>query len=260
MRHRIARRKLNRTKEHRLALRRNMAQSLFEHGQIRTTLPKAKDLRPFVERLITLARKARTGSLAARQRLTSILGDRAMIPPEFQEQYENMSDARRSRVLRSRSGRRYRQGQARGGQSFTAKSIVNHLIDDVAGRFESRPGGYTRVIRLAGTNKGDNAATAVLQLVGEEEAPGTVTRPEKTARKRRTERRYAFAARALKTSGRSTTVRATAQETSVEDEASSEEIAPEAAASEPGGASESGTEPGPADQADGAEGTPEQEK
>jgi large subunit ribosomal protein L17 len=180
-----------------------MAQSLFEHGQIRTTLPKAKDLRPFVERLITLARKARTGSLAARQRLTAIMGDRAMIPAEFQEQYEDMSDAARSRVLRSRSGRRYRLGQARGGQTFTAKSIVNHLVDEVAGKFEDRPGGYTRVIRLAGTNKGDNAPTAILQLVGEEEAPGTVTRPEKTARKRRAERRYAFAAKALKSSGRS---------------------------------------------------------
>ncbi len=59
MRHLVARRKLNRTSEHRGALRRNMAQSLFEHGQITTTLAKAKDLRPFVEQLITLARKAR---------------------------------------------------------------------------------------------------------------------------------------------------------------------------------------------------------
>src|SRR5512146_2957663 len=108
MRHRVALRKLNRTKEHRLALRRNMAQSLFEHGQIRTTLPKAKDARPFVERLITLAKDARDGSLAARQRLTSLLGDRAVIPKEFQDDYEQMSDAGRARVLRSRSGRRNR--------------------------------------------------------------------------------------------------------------------------------------------------------
>ena len=88
MRHLVAHRKLNRTKEHRLALRRNMAQSLFEHGQIRTTLPKAKDLRPFAERLITLALKARSGSLAARQRLISMLGDRAVIPKEHQEELE----------------------------------------------------------------------------------------------------------------------------------------------------------------------------
>lgn len=198
MRHLVAGRKLNRTKEHRLALRRNMAQSLFEHGQIRTTLPKAKDVRPFVERLITLAKQARGGNLAARQRLTSLLGDRAMIPKENQDDYDQMSDAARARVLRSRSGRRHRLGQARGGQKFTAVSIVHHLITNVAAEFEDRPGGYTRVIRLGSTGRVDNAPMAVLQLVGQEESPGTVTRPEKTARQRRTERRYAAAAKAVK--------------------------------------------------------------
>jgi large subunit ribosomal protein L17 len=198
MRHRVALRKLNRTKEHREALRRNMAQSLFEHGQIRTTLTKAKDLRPFAERLITLARKARGGSLAARQRLEAILGDRAVIPAEHREEYEAMSDAARARVLRARSGRRHRLGGPRGGAKFTAVSIVHHLINDVAGRFEDRPGGYTRVIKLSTVQKNDSTPMAVLQLVGQEEAPGTVTRPEKSARSRRTEKRYAFAAKAIK--------------------------------------------------------------
>src|SRR3990172_7897735 len=90
MRHRIHHRKLNRTSEHRVALRRNMAQSLFEHGQITTTLPKAKDLRPFVEKLVTLAVRARrlgnagdrTGALAARRSIDSLLTDRAIIPAE----------------------------------------------------------------------------------------------------------------------------------------------------------------------------------
>lgn len=200
MRHLVARRKLNRTSEHREALRRNMAQSLFEHGQITTTLPKAKDLRPFVERLITLGRKARSGNLAARQRLTALLGDRSLIPSDYQEQYEEMTDAARARVMRMRSGRRYRLGQARGGQKFTAVSIVHHLINEVVPRFEGRPGGYTRVIKLGTAGRNDNAPMAVLQLVGEEESPGTVTRPEKTARDRRTERRYAAAAKAAKKS------------------------------------------------------------
>ncbi|MDM8007198.1 MAG: 50S ribosomal protein L17 [Phycisphaerae bacterium] len=200
MRHLVARRKLNRTSEHREALRRNMAQSLFEHGQITTTLPKAKDLRSFVERLITLGRKARSGNLAARQRLTALLGDRSVIPSDYQEQYEDMTDAARARVMRMRSGRRYRLGQARGGQKFTAVSIVHHLINEVVPRFEGRPGGYTRVIKLGTASRNDNAPMAVLQLVGEEESPGTVTRPEKTARDRRTERRYAAAAKAAKKS------------------------------------------------------------
>jgi large subunit ribosomal protein L17 len=198
MRHRVALRKLNRTKEHRLALRRNMAQSLFEHGQIRTTLTKARDLRPFAERLITLARKAHGGSLAARQRIESLLGDRAVIPAENQEEYENMTDPQRARVLRMRSGRRHRLGQPRGGQKFTAVSIVHHLINSVAPRYIDRPGGYTRVIKLGTSQHGDATMRAVLQLVGEEEAPGTVTRPEKSARKRRIEKRYAFAAKVIK--------------------------------------------------------------
>ena len=203
MRHLVARRKLNRTSEHREALRRNMAQSLFEHGQITTTLPKAKDLRPFVERLITLGRKARAGNLAARQRLTALLGDRAVIAAEYQEQYEDMSNAARAKVMRMRSGRRYRLGQARGGQKFTAVSIVHHLINEVVPRFDERTGGYTRVIRLGGAQRNDNAPMAVLQLLGQEESPGTVTRPEKTARQRRTERRYAAAAKAAKKAAKS---------------------------------------------------------
>lgn len=198
MRHLVAHRKLNRTAKHRLAMRRNMAQNLFERGQIRTTLAKAKDVRPFVEKLITLARIASKGSLAARQRLIAALGDRAVIPAESQEEYEGMSDAARSKVLRSRSGRRHRLGGAKGGMPFTASSIVHHLITEVAPRFEDRPGGYTRVIRIGRSRRNDNAPEAVLQLVGEEESPGNVTRPERTARKRRAERRYATAAKLLK--------------------------------------------------------------
>jgi len=182
-----------------------MAQSLFEHGQIETTLAKAKDLRPFAERLITLARKARRGSLAARQQLTALLGDRAMIPAESQDQYEEMSNAARARVLRSRSARRHRFGEAKAGQKFTALSIVHHLINEVAADYEDRTGGYTRVIRLGRVHKGDSTPLAVLQLVGEEESPGTVTRPEKTARQRRTERRYRAAAKAVKVNKRGPT-------------------------------------------------------
>jgi large subunit ribosomal protein L17 len=215
MRHLVARRKLNRTTEHRRALRRNMAQSLFEHGQIRTTLTKAKDLRPFAERLITLARKAHEGSLAARQRLISLMGDRAIVPSEYQEQYEDMSDPARDRILRSRSGRRHRTGQARGGQPFAAVSVVHHLINEIAPLYADRPGGYTRVIRLGSVNKGDSAPRAILQLVGEEESPGTVTRPEKSARTRRADRRYAAAAKAGRRKARGKDERDAAADTPV---------------------------------------------
>ena len=70
MRHRIHGKQLSRNGAHRKALRRNMAASLFEHGAIRTTVIKAKELKPFVEHLITVARE---GTLAARRRVISIL-------------------------------------------------------------------------------------------------------------------------------------------------------------------------------------------
>jgi len=105
MRHRIHHRKLNRTMEHRKALRRNMAQSLFEHGQIRTTLPKAKDLRPFCEKLITMAIKLRKyknnnehdRALVMRRLIYRSLGDRGIIPSEHQEAYNDMSDSAREK-------------------------------------------------------------------------------------------------------------------------------------------------------------------
>lgn len=201
MRHRIHHRKLNRTMEHRKALRRNMAQSLFEHGQIRTTLPKAKDLRPFCEKLITMAVKLRkynnnneqSRALIMRRQIHHLLGDRSMIPREHQEAYNEMTDSARKKTLRMASGRRYRTGDPKGRLVFTAESVTHRLIEKIAPRFENRPGGYTRLVRLSKRRLGDSTFLAVLQLVGDEESPGAVTRPQKSARQRRADSRYAFA-------------------------------------------------------------------
>ena len=76
MRHRISGRKLNRTSPHRKAMFANMAAALIKHEQIKTTLPKAKELRPFVEKLITLAKK---GDLHARRQAMSSVRDEAMV-------------------------------------------------------------------------------------------------------------------------------------------------------------------------------------
>ncbi len=75
MRHRRAHRKLNRTSSHRKAMFMNMANALVKHEQIKTTLPKAKELRPYTEKLVTIAKK---GDLAARRQLISILQDNKM--------------------------------------------------------------------------------------------------------------------------------------------------------------------------------------
>ena len=73
MRHKVSKRKLNRTSSHRKALLANMAVALIKHEQIKTTLPKAKELAPYVEKLITLGKK---GDLTARRRLYSIIPEK----------------------------------------------------------------------------------------------------------------------------------------------------------------------------------------
>lgn len=201
MRHRLHHRKLNRTSEHRVALRRNLAQSIIEHGQITTTLPKAKDVRPFVERLITLAVKTRqraasgdtAGSLVARRTIHRLMSDRGIVPADHQADYDSMSDAARHKTMRMASGRRHRTGEPKGRLAFTAESVTHRLIETVAPRFEDRSGGYTRLVRLSRVRLGDNSSLAVVQLIGEEEAPVSVTKPRKTARRRRADARYAFA-------------------------------------------------------------------
>jgi len=209
MRHRRHFRRLNRTAEHRWALRRNMAQSFFEHGEIRTTLPKAKNLRPFVERLITLAVKARknesggdaAGALLARRSIDKLMGDRVMIPEEHRSAYDAMSDAARKRSLRMAGGRRFRTGDPKGRLAFTGESVVRRLIETVAPRYMDRPGGYTRIIRLPDWRIGDATVLAVVQLVGNEQSPGTLTKPAKSARRRRADARYAMAVKVSKARG-----------------------------------------------------------
>ncbi len=192
MRHRVFGRKLSRTVSHRRALRRNMVQSLFEHGEIRTTLVKAKEVRRMAERLITLALD---GSLAARQRAEALLQDRAIIAKENREEYDSLSDAKRARTLRSRSGRRYRANTTRPGVKFTAESVLHKLFADIGPRMKKRneanksSGGYTRIIKLSDRRIGDAGALAVLQLVSDADKPRAKS-TAKTERKRRARVKY----------------------------------------------------------------------
>lgn len=189
---------------------RNLAQNLFEHGEIRTTLPKAKDARPFVEKLITLAVDVRrrgsagdpVGSLSARRRIHSMLADRAIIPAAHRDEYNLMSDAARERTLRMPTGRRYRTGEPKGRLAFTAESITHRLIEHIAPKYLDRPGGYTRVVRLPDRRIGDSSELALLQLVGNEESPGAVSKPKQTSRRRRANARYSLAVSAAKSKGK----------------------------------------------------------
>lgn len=194
MRHAVRGRKLARTASHRLAMRRNLVQSLIEHGEIRTTWIKAKDVRSFAEKLATLAID---GSLAARQRAEAMLRDRAIIPKANQADYNKMTDVKRARVLRSKSGRRYRTSTTRPGVAFTAESVVSRLFSVVGPAMRERNtarsagGGYTRIIPLADRRLGDGSRLAILQWVDKNDKP----RPklaDKTERRRKAKVRYAM--------------------------------------------------------------------
>jgi len=124
VRHRVAHRKLGRITPHRTALLRNLATALFERERIRTTLMKAKELRPYAERLITLARRD-DGRLHARRLVQRDIRD---------------------------------------------SGVIKKLFDTLGARFASRPGGYTRILRL-GPRKGDGAEMAIVELIGSEFQP-----------------------------------------------------------------------------------------
>jgi large subunit ribosomal protein L17 len=131
MRHRVAHRKLGRVTEHRLSMLRNQATALIRHEHLTTTVPKAKELRPFVERLITVAKRG----LAAGEANGRVLTARRLVMQDLQD-----------------------------------REVVTKLFDTIAPRFASRPGGYTRLLRL-GFRKGDSAAVAQVELVGSEFDP-----------------------------------------------------------------------------------------
>ena len=129
MKHNIKHRKLNRTSSHRKALLMNLSNALIKHEQITTTLPKAKELRPFVEKVISLGKK---GDIQSRRKAISILQDIKM---------------------------------------------TKKIFDVMAERYKDRKGGYTRIVKL-GSRYGDNAPTAVIELVDrDEEAKGLDSGP-----------------------------------------------------------------------------------
>ena len=116
MRHGVSGRKFNRPSAHRKSMFANLAKSLVQYEQIKTTLPKAKDLRPIVEKMITLGKR---NNLHARRQLIAKIGDR---------------------------------------------DLVAKIMDVLAPRYESRPGGYLRIMK-AGFRHGDNAPMAYIEFV-----------------------------------------------------------------------------------------------
>ena len=152
MRHRVAGRRLSRTKEHRLAMRRNLVASLIQHETVSTTIEKAKEVKSFAEKLITLAKK---GTLSARRRAIALLGNRDIID------YED-------------------------GRAVKTGTIIGKLFSELGPRYLERPGGYTRIIRLSLRRLGDNGQLVLLQLIGADE---TLEKKDKTKAKKRSRKK-----------------------------------------------------------------------
>jgi large subunit ribosomal protein L17 len=143
-------------------MRKNLVQSLFEHGKVRTTLPKAKEVKAMAEKLITLARR---NTLVARRKVISLLRDRRLTDED---------------------------------QEFTGKTVVQKLFEEIAPKFNDRPGGYTRIIKLSDFRIGDAGSLVLLQLLTEENVPRGTIRRSAGLRRKRNERRRQFASRVMK--------------------------------------------------------------
>lgn len=181
MRHRKRGRQLGRNASHRKAMFRNMACSLIRSlvvdedepgspktpGRIVTTLPKARELRPFVEKLITIAKKARPHQEQARDYETNAdRGSESWKSWRKSDEWQKWNQAVAPAVaLRRRAFALLRDSEA-----------VGILFDDLVDRFEDRPGGYTRIIKLAKPRLGDAGAQAFIEFVGDESRDRVRTR------------------------------------------------------------------------------------
>jgi large subunit ribosomal protein L17 len=191
MRHRRAGYRLGRTSSHRASTLRNLAIGLFQHGQIVTTLQRAKAVQPMVERMITTVKhamdkadaatdpKARAAAmLHARRLLEARLGgdkrafDWLYTPKKPTEQETALVTELRERaeqffpVPASSEVERNRYGEVR-----QSPRLTHHIIENVAPKFRDRAGGYTRIIKLGKHRLGDGGELVLLQFCGAEEGP-----------------------------------------------------------------------------------------
>lgn len=137
MRHRKSGRRLDMDSSQRKAMFRNMTTSLLVHGQIRTTEARAKELRRFAERLISIGKRAPSAAEVA-----AATGDA-------------LAKAKADRIAALRRLKEWLQDDV----------AVERVLGEYADRFRTRPGGYTRVVKLGRHRPGDNAPMAILQLV-----------------------------------------------------------------------------------------------
>ena len=153
MRHLVAHRKLGRTTAHRKSLLRNLATSLILEERIETTLPKAKELRPFVEKAVTLGKRANTAEKPA-----DVVHARRLAAGFVH------AGNRTSATRRPDGG--YHQARP---ERTAGVAAVEKLFDELAKRYEARPGGYTRIIKQHYRRLGDGGTTAIIELLKADE-------------------------------------------------------------------------------------------
>lgn len=172
MRHKVAGRTLNRNASHRKAMFRNMAASLIKtlrdvdgaennakvHGRITTTIPKAKELRPFIEKLITLAKKGLVHDQNAAQFATSAERNSA--------EWKAWRDSDRYQSWQKASAPAI-EARRRAFAALRDIEAVKILFADLAPKFADRTGGYTRIMKLAKFRIGDATRHAFIEFVGE---------------------------------------------------------------------------------------------
>ncbi|WP_027892163.1 bL17 family ribosomal protein [Calidithermus chliarophilus] len=158
MRHLKSGRKLNRSSSHRVALARNQAKALLEHGRITTTIPKAKELVGFVDGLINTAKKAPTVSVPEGVRFTKPLDKDGK--PRALKEGERMATPEELKAVSQRN--HLRRLLLR---DLHDPKLVRKLFDEIAPKYASRPGGYTRVLKLAERRRGDGTQLALVELV-----------------------------------------------------------------------------------------------
>lgn len=142
MRHRKKTIKLNRTSSHRRCLFANMLKSLITHGRIETTIPKAKALRSYADKMVTLAKK---NTLATRRQAIG----------QMMIRYNPLTDKE--------------ERAARAGDTASHnddRQVINILFNELGPRFASRQGGYTRIIRND-RRIGDNAQTCIIEYLAD---------------------------------------------------------------------------------------------
>ncbi|MBC7834822.1 MAG: 50S ribosomal protein L17 [Phycisphaerales bacterium] len=200
MRHMRAGYRLGRTTAHRASTLRNIAAGLFEHGQVTTTVTKAKAVRPMVEKIVTLAKRG--DEHAKRLVIAKLGGDRRGFDWLYQAKQATESERKAVDGLRSRAKAFFNVPESsevernRYGELRKSPKLVDHIFTNIAPRYKDRTGGYTRIVKLGRHRIGDAAELCIIQFVGAEEGPEIGGKP--STRRRQADRRTAYLAKVRK--------------------------------------------------------------